>query len=58
MDCCTMAPDTAQRTNEESQVVGMHRTNFLGSHIVDGSVSSLGAGGSWDATRPNILSNP
>jgi len=47
VDCCTMVPETAQRTNEESKVVGMHPTNFLGSHIVDGSVKSLGTGGSW-----------
>ena len=54
VDCCTMVPETAQRTNEESKVVGMHRTNFLGSHIVDGSVKSLGTGGSWYEILPNI----
>ena len=44
-----MASNTAQRTNEESKVVGMHPTNFLGSHIVDGSVSwaNVGDSGSW-----------
>jgi len=49
VDCCTMASNTAQRTNEESKVVGMHPTNFLGSHIVDGSVSwaNVGDSGSW-----------
>ena len=46
-----MASNTAQRTNEESKVVGMHPTNFLGSHIVDGSVSwaNVGDSGSWYA---------
>ena len=47
VDCCAMATSNTHRTNEESRVVGMHRTNFLGAHIVDASVAELGDGGSW-----------
>lgn len=47
VDCCTMASDNTHRTNKESRVVGMHAVNFLGSHIVDASLSELGDGGSW-----------
>ena len=47
VDCCTMQDKTSQRTNEKSQVEGMHEQNFLGSHIVDGSLQENGPGGSW-----------
>ena len=47
VDCCTMVQSHTHRTNEDSRVVGMHRVNFLGSHIVDASLPSLGEGGSW-----------
>eukprot|EP00900_Chrysochromulina_parva_P002079 jgi/Chrpa1/11872/Chrysochromulina_OHIO_Genome00013368-RA len=47
VDCCAMATGNTHRTNEESKVVGMHRTNFLGTHIVDASLPEHGEGGSW-----------
>ena len=48
VDCCAMATGSTHRTNEESKVVGMHRTNFLGTHIVDASLPEHGGeGGSW-----------
>jgi len=47
VDCCTMESASTHRTNQESRVAGMHAVNFLGTHIVDASVTDLGSGGSW-----------
>eukprot|EP00322_Chrysochromulina_rotalis_P010891 CAMPEP_0115859490 /NCGR_PEP_ID=MMETSP0287-20121206/16642_1 /TAXON_ID=412157 /ORGANISM="Chrysochromulina rotalis, Strain UIO044" /LENGTH=245 /DNA_ID=CAMNT_0003313791 /DNA_START=12 /DNA_END=749 /DNA_ORIENTATION=+ len=47
VDCCTMSTENTHRTNEESRVVGMHRKNFLGAHIIDASLPEHGLGGSW-----------
>lgn len=47
VDCCTMDSSKTHKTNEASRVVGMHRVNFLGSHIVDASLADRGPGGSW-----------
>lgn len=35
------------RTNEKSNVIGMHNVNQLGPHITDASVGNYGEGGSW-----------
>jgi len=37
VDCCTMVDRHTHRTNQKSQVVGMHEQNQLGAHITDGS---------------------
>ena len=47
VDCCVMHDGHVYRTNEESRVVGMHRVNALGTHILAASLTELGSGGSW-----------
>lgn len=47
VDCCTMDSTQQHETNEASRVAGMHAVNYLGSHIVDASISERGPGGSW-----------
>ena len=47
VDCCTMDPERTHATNEASKVVGMHKVNFLGSHITEASLHDRGPGGSW-----------